>query len=228
MAKPEIHRGILKFCLNIYLKILLLSALLDDDCSKYQGLILHDSTQSSFDPKREELIKPCFEKLLKVHGPSDCAHVLLLGWIRAGVLSTAENPSLIKVLKYKLSSSEDPLWCCSSEWKQLSRQWELFPPPALSCHRETHTGNSLERGIFVLSQKSLHRDTLPQHLCPDHCKRHMRDCPRLEDSFLGSKSCSQTWREARGQWAPYLLRTMRGVETQGENPQGMNMKNQRA
>lgn len=64
MAKPEIHWGILKLCLNIYLKILLLSALLDDDCSKYQGLILQESTQSNFDPKREKLIKSCFEKVL--------------------------------------------------------------------------------------------------------------------------------------------------------------------
>lgn len=170
MAKPEIHRGILKFCLNIYLKILLLSALLDDDCSKYQGLILQDSTQSSFDPKREELIKPCFEKLLKVHGPSDCAHVLLLGWIRAGVLSTAENPSLIKVLKYKLSSSEDPLWCCSSEWKQLSRQWELFPPPALStepARRVTgkHTQGIPWRGGYLSCHRKVYTGTLFPSTC---------------------------------------------------------------
>lgn len=103
MAESEIHWGILKPCLNIYLKILLLSDLLDGDCSKNQSLILQDSTQASCDSEREKLLKPCFEKCLTwAHGSSHCAHALLL--------STAENPSLVKVLKDKIKDLFQQFW----------------------------------------------------------------------------------------------------------------------
>lgn len=57
MANSEIHWLILKVCLNTYLKIPLLSDLLDDNCSKNQGFVLQDSIQASSDPERERLNK---------------------------------------------------------------------------------------------------------------------------------------------------------------------------
>lgn len=89
--------------------------------------------------------------------------------------------------------------------------------PGKHAHREFPGEQGWGMGMFVLSQKSPHRDTLPWHLCPGHCKRQMTDYPRPEDSFPSSKSCSKTSCEAHGQQALYLPRAMRSVETWGQN-----------
>lgn len=197
-----------------------------------------------FWPRKGEINKAMLWKSawLEVHGPSHCDHALLLDWVRAGVVSTTENPSLINVLKYKIKdllsavlrilSGAIPQDENNYPGNENSSSSSTKCRACMLCHRvswQTHTqGIPWRVEIFVLSQQSPHRDTLPWHLCPDHSKRQMKDCPKLEGSFLSSKSCSQTLCETRGQWASYLPRAMRGVETWGENPQGMNMKNQRA
>lgn len=85
MWNSEIHWGILKFCLNIYLKIHLLSNLLDDDSSKNQGLILQGSTQASSDPEREKLIKPCFVKELDLRSMGHPTVIRLCCWAESGL-----------------------------------------------------------------------------------------------------------------------------------------------
>lgn len=201
-----------------------------------------------FWPRKRKINKAMLRKRawLEVHGSSHCDQALLLGWIRAAALNTAENPALVKVLEFKTKDSFSAIPRILSG--AIPQDENHYPGNENSsssctkcractlCHRmswQTRTQGipwrvGLMAGIFVLSQENPHRDALPWHLCPDHCKRQMRDCPRLEDSFLNSKSCSQTSCEARGQWAPHLPRPMGGVETQGENPWGMNLKNQRA